>query len=475
VPLPVNKYLETFSHSDMEHRPFLGVSVDGPSKSVNKPVGIIRILRKSGSKPFVKTDGVILQRLAREIHPLFLTWEAERRANLQNHLLLCGARFPFAIRVVGQSPTPMKLEAIDRLGREFPPGAIWNRRKVNSVLVDLITIYRNGIRKGESQGGLIANFRLSHPRSTSLPPGEAPYRIFAIHRIRSVDPPTPKEIADHEEPGESIGLLTIERKCPVTFDPRQCKFFRGLLLESKDVTSGVCMPTRFLCPSGVVRGVVSLDCDDMNLSHWRSEHLEVVALTARQLDFIGRNNCFCDETIYDCENWTTALYLFLTQTLVKAGVSVSNIVHSDGRHFYAGLKPDAEAALMKVTQSLPEQPFDTADDVKCNWKGGFRMDLWYSAFKTKLTLFGLLDEATLGKMPGDMYLETMKVKLVEISQLWNRFTSSRIGIGVKSLFTLSFREVTHPQGGHLDGVTIWEPQLQLGPDLFRRSREGLPK
>ena len=288
--MPLNKYVETFSHSDAEHRPFLGVSVDCQENKSHRPVGIIRVLRKSGTKPFVKTDAVLLQRLGREIHSLFLNWQTGHRASRQNQSLMCGARFPFSVRVVGQSPTLMKVAAIDRLGREFPAGAIWNRRQVESVLVDLMEIYRKeGIHSEDSQkkalrGGLIVNFRLARP-----PRADSSFRIFACHRILSPDPPSPEDIKEHEDPDRSaIGKLALKYTLPITFDKEKCgDLFRPLPPESKEVRSGLCMPMRFFSPSGETRGVVSIDCDNMELSDWRSEHLEVVALAARQSNSSG--------------------------------------------------------------------------------------------------------------------------------------------------------------------------------------------
>src|SRR5207249_3048186 len=46
-PVPLNKYVETYSHADTEHRPFLGISVDDPLGNSTVPLGIIRVLRRS--------------------------------------------------------------------------------------------------------------------------------------------------------------------------------------------------------------------------------------------------------------------------------------------------------------------------------------------------------------------------------------------------------------------------------------------
>lgn len=477
-PTPINKYLETFPHTDTGHHPMVGAAVEDCTNLSVRAAGIIRVLRNSGSKPFVKKDEELLLRLGHEAYSHFSQIGSEQKLSNEAKLLLCGARYPFALRVIGQTPVAMKLDALDRLGSGFPAAAIWNRRHVESVLFDLLTVYRNDENAGRSserQGGLIANCRLSYPQMTRRvrTSPHYSYKIYAIHRVRSPDSPTEEEIKSHEGPGVTIGRITLEQKCPVTFDSKASSIFRDILPESKDVTSGLCMPIRFLSPNGAVWGVLSLDSDTMGFDQWRSEHLEVVTLAAKKLDFIGRGNTFPDVSVYSCGTWAEGLQSFLQHTLRDIGVGASSIVNERGCRFAPHLDKVQAMELEERVRRCRCQPIKFVNDVGCTMKGAFQMSLWFGAFKTGLKLIGLIDSDRFEAYPRKWYLETMAIKLAEISHLWNRFVSSHIAVGVKPLFKVSFEEKPKKRNDTSKGLKFWSPHVSLGPGIFdRRVHQG---
>ena len=462
APVAANKYRETYSHADTEHRPFLGVSVDGPAGAASSgmadlPVGVIRVLRASGSRPFTLSDERLLRRLADESAPLFHRWSLSRRGGPYQRSVICGARYPFFIRVA-RVLTPPKLDAMDQIGAGFLAGARWNRRYVDAVLLDLINLFRNPVWRKKEHGALIVNFRVA-------PAGrQNAHRIYAIHRLLSSEPPAEPDAKKHEHATRSIGLTTMQRKRPVTFDPHACKDFKSILKESGDVQSGVCVPVRFLSRGGVVWGVLSVDCDDMRIEDWRSEHLEVVALAAKKLDFVGRDNSFDDPDVYRGDTWREALQLFVTSSLQNAGVAACNIVETRVPH--RELFRSSGGAASELARLAKTNGIDPTFGYAVDQSGRFVMDLWWGAFPTGLRLVGRLDGKASGPTTGPLRDETFRLKMSEISHLWNRFVSAKVGTGVKPLFKLSFREDDVRRSRAPKGMRLWTPELSLAPDVF---------
>jgi putative methionine-R-sulfoxide reductase with GAF domain len=455
---PVNKYRETYSHTDTEHRPFLGISVDDPIDPAKPPTGIIRVLRRSGSKPFVHTDELLLRRIARDCHFLFYRWKESRLLREEREQpAVCGARYPFLIRVVRKGTSQSQLNAIDQLGTEFVPGAVWNRRQVDAVLLDLIDLFRNPDRKGGKQGGLIANFRLTQPRISNLSNREN--RIVSIHAPLSSDPPPEERLIKHESAKVSVGLMAIEEQHAITFDAK-CQYFQPILSESVNVVSGVCMPIRFLSNRGTVWGVLSLDCDDMTFDEWREEHLHVLALAARKLDFIGRDNCLRDEAVYRCMNWRDAMEQFLSLVRRTMDVDVCNIQYKASKLSFLALP----GAHVQKIQDASGDFRNLRGDPGARWneRGVFKIKLGFGAFDAGLELSGIFNTVPRFNDP-DLLEESIITKIVDISQLWSRFTNSRVGSGVIPLFTISFSE-----GPPREGIRVWKQNVEIAPDVFSR-------
>jgi len=463
-PVPINKFREAFSLSELEHRPFLGASVDNPAGRDQDPVGVIRVPRRSGSMPFVKSDELLLRRLTRAAAPVFQRWAASRRVPDAVRQFTLGAKYPFLIRAV-RSPSASSLAAVERIGAEFMPGGVWNRRQVDVVLLDLINAFRNPSGRPGSRGALVVNFRIFPKEGDVVRP-----RVFAVHAVGADDGPSEEQRSLHEESVQSVGGLTAKANRPFTFD-RTCRFFQPIVAESKDVNSGVCVPVKFLTPRGEVCGVISVDCDDMKLDDWRTEHLEVVALAAKKLDFVGRDNYFKDDTIYRGETWVHALKQFVEQTLPRAGVQTCNIKWNrqvvDGHEatWLLKLRTGDQDRLDALTPK-PPVPGDDSHPWLWNEQGGFRLGLRYGAFKTHLHLIGRLSDQQLDSFPRRALEESMAMKLAEISHLWNRFIGSSVAT-LKPLFRVAFsmkpkREQREP------GLMEWEERLSFAPDLVGR-------
>ncbi len=478
--LPRNRYRESFSHSDTEHRPFVGVSVDDPRLSDEGepkrswPAGVFRVLRASGSKPFVASDVELLQMFGRAIHGLFLRWNASRLANTQSAFRL-GRRFPFAQKVFGAAGLPKpKVDAVCRLGADFLAGSVWNRRQVESVLIDLVTVFRLPDWRVGKCGGVITSLRLKSPVEGK--PEEDQLLLYCIHRLGIDEPLVEENRKEFEKHRASVGLSCFPPgggAHPATFG-RECKIYRPIKYpECARVESGVCMPVRFVTRNGVSWGVLSLDRDDVGLPGWSTEALEVVALAAKKLDFIGRDNCSRDAVIYQSPRWREAFTHFFAQALRRVGVwfwDVRRGLRKTKRLVVWG-DSSAELVLRERLQGIVRGRFPGDPLIGWNMRGGFEIPLWYGPFKPvaeeELTLVGCLDPTTMEAIAkqGDDPADAMRLKIVEVIHVWNRFVSSQEQSTLSPLFQLSFTKQPWATGD-LEHLTHWLPALTLAPDIF---------
>jgi len=480
---PVNKYRETYSHTDTEHRPFLGVSVDDPIDANQPPSGIIRVLRRTGSKPFLLSDETLLRRITDDSHFHFHRWKQTRRwRDHQEQPAVWGAKYPFLIRVVGPASAQAKLKAIDHIASEFAAGTVWNRPQVDAVLLDVINIFRSLDRKSGKQGGLIANFRLKHRavaerlKSTTAADSSkqnaadptSQLRIFAIHAPLSSDPPPEGYLTAHEEANQSIGLITIQKKQVITFDaeegsPTRCPFFRPILNESKLVRSGACIPVRFLSTRGPIWGVLSLDCDDLHFTDWRSEHLQVLSLAAKKLDFVGRDNCLRDEQLYSGRDWQEGMQMFLAELSKTMRLDACNLTDRKTKKSFFTLPPGKEKVLEQAIGDLNQRIECIAD---WNERGGFKLHLPFGAFDTGLTLTGCLQGVPV-KNDRNLLHEWIATKIVDINHLWNRFANARIGDGMTPLISVAFSLESQQQ---MQGMHLWKEKIDIAPEVFGRDQ-----
>ena len=452
---PVNKYRETYSHAESEHRPYLGMSVDDGK---NSPISVIRVLRRSGSTPFTADDELVLRRLVDECYPLF------RCSSLTppprgDHEVMCAARYPFVVRASGRPATTSTLSVMERLGSEFAPCTLWNRRYVDSLLLDLMSIFGSRGPRNPRQGALVAAVRVLN---TIRPPR---YSIYARH---AVSPDVSVSVADLPKDADESGNGTWpmpETHSVVTFSKKSHLYAPAFW--SDQMTSAAAMPLRFLSRSGVGWGFLSLECDHLEYMDWRGEHLEALAIAAKKLDFLGRDNCLTDDAIYHCATWRRALHEFLTRSLAAVDVKCCNIVDENDRRLLEWHQSAAKD-LNDVEQASIEQVWPEISDITVTSDPrGFKMDLWYGAFKTQLKLVGRLDETSFAGLAPEDLAETMRLRMTDISHLWNRFVSSRVAMGVKPLFKLAFRQ-DDARNSRLNETQFWAPDLTLGPDIFRQ-------
>ena len=69
--MPANKYRENGSSSDTDHRRFIGISIADEDQTI----GVIRVLRPSGAKPFVKHDERLLELFGEIAMPLLRDYQ----------------------------------------------------------------------------------------------------------------------------------------------------------------------------------------------------------------------------------------------------------------------------------------------------------------------------------------------------------------------------------------------------------------
>jgi len=468
VPPPVNKFREMFSLTETLNGPFLGISVDNPAEkgAESLPLGVMRVIRRYSSKPFVKTDETVLCRLARVCLSAFV-----RRQQMRDEVILRslwrGKRYPFLISALGDSAQPHQMDAIDRLASAFPAAAIWNRQQVDAVLLDLVNVFREPKAVLGSQGAFMASLRVLQPSNEDKPQG---LKIYAIRSFLSTDLPEEKYIEKHflaDEKNPSVGLHAIWHHQPVTFARKQCLIYQPILPESMHVKSGICMPVRTVSNNGVFWSVLSLDFDNLDLESWKQDYIKVVALAAKQLNFIGRDNRLRDDREYSCETWLEACDCFLKKTLAEddkeeekeVGVKCAGFFRKEGPKWKSLISCDVEQekSIDDATKDLPETPITGDSDIKWNCEtGGFEIPLWYGPFPSDLTLRGFLTPAVRQACQNDKETETLRRKLCDIDHLWNRFVSSSVGTGVQPFFNLSFEP-----GQEQEGMMFWKPNLSL--------------
>jgi hypothetical protein len=453
-PPPVNKFRETFSLTETEHRSFLGIAVDGPCEDDATPLGVIRAVRRYRSRPFVDADTELFHRLAQASRGTFLRRRHQRDESMLRSWRR-GRRYSFLIPAFGSAVGLPQLDAIDRLAAAFPAGAVWNRQQVDAVLLDLVNVFRKPARRNGQHGAFMASLRLLGSSGDGTKEG---LHIHAIHSLWSTDLPDEELTERHLRADTSLGLTAIKARQPITFDGPVCREKRTsvpILRESDRVRTGVCMPVRSISSNGVFWGVLSVDFDDRNLDFWSSERLEIVALGAKKLDFLGRDNHVLDKVEYSHETWPEACRQFLDETLPAAGVAHGGIFTKNNVRL---VKLDERLRelneeLKRRTENCRDEIMPAEEGIRTSDEGGFQIPLWYGPFRTELTLRGFLNDK-----PGQSYSdrEFMATKLAELSHLWNRFVSSSVGTGIQPFFKLSFVQDTPDEG-----FVRWKPQLSL--------------
>ncbi len=462
-PVPTNEFRESL-YAGTEHRPFVAIAVCKPGlvSTGHDSVGVVRLLRSPGSRPFVDADARLLERLARQCYSIFSRWGQSPHMEGLTKTLHFGARFPKVLPLLEGLKEPDasgKMEAILRLATPLPLGVMWNKRQIHAVLLDITNVFRNPDWRADGnegdtkmQGGLFTNLRLAQPKEKRR------LRVFALHELLAPNPPDEDVVRKHEDKEDSIGLRAVGNKVAITFDRKKCQsLYNPIAHDHERVVSGACMPLRFMSRWGAVWGALSIDCDDLKLRDWRFGHLDPLGLAAVKLGILARaNRSPWSTTKFVHSNWEEAVERF-TSCL---GPNLGDCTLTCRLHFQDRPLIGSHA----VNEGLLDFTDQPIDDVRWTQYGGFHIKLWHGPFPSDFEIRGHIE-------PVDHEFADRKripQKLVDICLLWDRFVGLSTIEG-KPIFKLSFM-----RSKPIDGMVKWRLRAipVLHPKPIAPTRRG---
>jgi hypothetical protein len=281
---PSNRFREYFSLSEADHRRYLGYSIADVDGSL---LGVIRVLRRASSRPFVESDEQLLKILATEARQVFVLYrDLATKAPLLSHPDLAARQIGLPWSGTAVVPQTVKLAAA-RILRPALHYEKWNRFEVRAILQDLNVVFK-------AEGSVVT--KLGFEKFTST--GEIYVQHNDMHMHHTNEQPVEEDYPYLVPSKDSVSLKCLREMRPV-FYWRSSSLYRPFHSLDGDVKCGVCIPFALQHCSWPdqrpQRGVLSVEFNDF--LQLTSAHFDVLFCAIIKLTRVGIWNSAFEDSI----------------------------------------------------------------------------------------------------------------------------------------------------------------------------------
>lgn len=482
-----NKFRESFSLTESEHRPFMGVHVPFPEANQEGDeqgcVGVIRLVRTSGARPFTYSEEKLLSAIAKMSAGFFVRWGYMRPRDDIVGLLRHGARFPFTAGLIENDDDRNRIEQVFRLGAAFPERGLWTRRYIDSILLDLVDSLKG---KGAFMASLRIADRLMNDERNRANDGCYAFRMFSIQSLYTRNPMGLVDVYPAEPLKDSLAHQAL-KKWMIVAAPIEYSSESKILDPEGRASFSMCIPLVIWNDQGLEGGVLTVYFEvqakdkvsggGLPKENASEEVIRLCFFAAQKLMIVGRNNRWSDTLNYESYACLkTALHHFL-EGLVSTGlVKCCDVVRSsdfgdavapeDGDQIARSDHGDSDCdKLSAECEPLTREPSNISFPNAGNLvqykvkRDAFMLKLLCGPFDSEMILRARLS----GKLERVDEARRMHSICSRIFHQWQRFSRTSVGLRNEFPFVLDIRlgapEVS--QKDSKENAITWT--LKIGP------------